>query len=263
MVTHPGYCAHHIAFSQRTGLLIAMAPGQELKKAPRRKLTKKRKPQRLPSVQYPDRLKEGDDVQNDVTAARGQPAQYANQSVFSMIAAAGSKADFHSRFDDESSDSEEEPHGGSTEVNEIDPPSSLRDQKAGQRRDVWERAPPGRKHMQGNHRLQSLPKLDVRTIEEKNYMSQSSLLSSADGSSSPERLKSATPRDAPLLSRMLAAEAELGSSTELSDSKIDDVEGTKALDGGSQHSNLATRLKEIFNFERPEEVISGLPMLYG
>lgn len=50
----------------------------------------------------------GNDEHEDVTAAKGMPAQQMNQSVFSMIAAAGSKVDFNARFEDGSSDSEEE-----------------------------------------------------------------------------------------------------------------------------------------------------------
>jgi len=92
---------------------VKMAPHDEEAKKYRvgRKLTKKaRPPHRLPSAHIPERLRDGDDAQEDVTApvkgAHGPP-QYMNQSVFSMIAAAGSRTDFNARFD-ESSDSEDE-----------------------------------------------------------------------------------------------------------------------------------------------------------
>lgn len=85
-----------------------MAPEQDSGKRVGRKLIKKRKPQRSSSLQYPERLKVGNDEHEDVTAAQGMPAQQMNQSVFSMIAAAGSKVDFNARFEDGSSDSEEE-----------------------------------------------------------------------------------------------------------------------------------------------------------
>lgn len=85
-----------------------MAPEQDSGKRLGRKLIKKRKPQRSSSLQYPERLKVGNDEHEDVTAAKGMPAQQMNQSVFSMIAAAGSKVDFNARFEDGSSDSEEE-----------------------------------------------------------------------------------------------------------------------------------------------------------
>src|SRR5205814_7893840 len=84
-----------------------MAPEDELKKRTGMKLSKKKKDARQ-SVDIPERFRDGDDAQDDVTAPRGYSAQYMNQSVFSMIAAAGSKVDFHSRFDGDSSESEEE-----------------------------------------------------------------------------------------------------------------------------------------------------------
>lgn len=85
-----------------------MALEQDSGKRLGRKLTKKRKPQRSSSLQYPERLNVGNDEHEDVTTAKGMPAQQMNQSVFSMIAAAGSKVDFNARFEDGSSDSEEE-----------------------------------------------------------------------------------------------------------------------------------------------------------
>lgn len=85
-----------------------MAPEQDAGKRVGRKLIKKRKPQRSSSLQYPERLKVGNDEHEDVTAAKGMPAQQMNQSVFSMIATAGSKVDFNARFEDGSSESEEE-----------------------------------------------------------------------------------------------------------------------------------------------------------
>src|SRR5437773_1129309 len=85
-----------------------MAPVDELKKRTSVKLSKKKRGPRQ-SVDIPERFRDGEDAQDDVTAPRGNSAQYImNQSVFSMIAAAGSKVDFHSRFDGDSSESEEE-----------------------------------------------------------------------------------------------------------------------------------------------------------
>lgn len=85
-----------------------MAPEQDSGKRVGRKLIKKRKSQRSSSLQYPERLQVGNDEHEDVTAAKGMRAQQMNQSVFSMIAAAGSKVDFNARFEDGSSESEEE-----------------------------------------------------------------------------------------------------------------------------------------------------------
>lgn len=234
-----------------------MAPEQDAKRRTGRKLTKKRKPQRNPSVQYPDRLKVGADVHDDVTAAKGQPAQQMNQSVFSMIAAAGSKVDFHARFEDESSDSEEEddpstlPYGldmHNTDVLSYEPVSEQRDPRAtGQKlgKQQWQHTA-----------LKPLPKLNLRTIQEKNYMSESSGMPFAElpSISSPASI---TPRDAPVMSRMLEAQAQLGASAEgLNMPKAESSPGK--LKDRNNPSNLAIRLKEIFGFEKPEEVISGM-----
>lgn len=237
-----------------------MAPEQDAKRRTGRKLTKKRKPQRNPSVQYPDRLKVGADVHDDVTAAKGQPAQPMNQSVFSMIAAAGSKVDFHARFEDESSDSEEEddpstlPYGldmHNTDVISYEPVSEQRDTRATGKKlgkQQWQ--------LREHTALKSLPKLNLRTIKEKNYMSDSSGMPFAELPSISSSA-SITPRDAPVMSRMLEAQAQLGASAEgLNMSKVESSPGK--LKDRDIPSNLVIRLKEIFGFEKPEEVISGM-----
>lgn len=237
-----------------------MPPEQESKERIRRKLTKRRKPQRYSSVQYPERLKEGEDAQEDVTATKGQPAQFANQSVFSMIAAASSKTDFHSRFDDESSDSGEEPHTRPPVVEKRIPSTSPQEHHLDQHDDAIETAAQNRhEHKSHEHGiLRSLPKLSLRTIKEKNYMSQSEMPLSSEHPSSTGSSKRVTPRDAPVMSRMLEAEAQLDTSTELTAPKrksLKDLEETYSRGG---KSSLAKRLKEIFSFVIEEEVISGV-----
>lgn len=238
-----------------------MAPEQDAKRRTGRKLTKKRKPQRNPSVQYPDRLKVGDDVHDDVTAAKDQPAQQMNQSVFSMIAAAGSKVDFHSRFEDESSDSEEEddpstlPFRLEMQNADIISYGNVSEQK--DKRGTGQK--PGKQPWQLREQtaLKTLPKLNLQTIKEKNYMSDSSGMPPSEPPpiSSPTSI---TPRDAPVMSRMLEAQAQLGAFTEgLNMAKVEeDSPGT--LESRNGPSNLVIRLKEIFGFDKPEEVISGM-----
>lgn len=239
-----------------------MAPEQDAKRRTGRKLTKKRKPQRNPSVQYPERLKVGDDADDDVTAAKGQPAQQMNQSVFSMIAAAGSKVDFHSRFEDESSDSEDEddpsktPYGLDMPNTDILTYENTREQK--------DKRPTGQqlgKHLWQLHEhtaLKSLPKLNLRTIKEKNYMSESSGIPLAEPPASILSPTSVTPRDAPVMSRMLEAQAQLGASAEGLDMPKVETDSSGEMKKRNGPSNLVIRLKEIFAFEKPEEVISGM-----
>lgn len=239
-----------------------MAPEYDLHKMVGRKLTKKRKPLRASSVQYPARLKEGEDAQEDVTAAKGEPAQHLTQSVFSMIAAAGSKVDFNARFEEEeSSDSNDEnqasPNPCDLEEQSYRPPTQT--QLDRQHEDSLPRGKPGRP--QGKpaepRGIRSLPKLDLRTVKEKNYMSQSLRLPSSEVLNQHKSSTGATPRDAPVMSMMLEAQAELIPSTPLLETKNTGAEDIQAVNGKEAPTSLATRLMEIFGFERPEEVVSG------
>ena len=226
-----------------------------------RKLTKRRKPERHPSVEYPESLREGDDVQEDVTAAKGQPAQCTNQSVFSMIAAAGSKVDFNARFDDDSSGSEDQPDPSAVVEKHVttgSPGDFAHEWQENLVHDVSESRVARNTHHDGRPRL--LPKLKLRTRREKDYMSQSVLpqpyghIWSAESSKAP---LGNTPRDAPVMSRMLEAQAKLGSSTDLS-STVKDVSGSHTqADASGEHTILAVRLMEIFGFDAPEEVVAG------
>ena len=235
-----------------------MPPHNDLHKMVGRKLTKKRKPLRASSVQYPARLKEGDDAQEDVTAAKGEPAQHMNQSIFSMIAAAGSKVDFNARFDEEeeSSDSDDE-----------DPESALPGDVEEQSNHPWlqheDNLPRGKPRRPlgklAEHKgLRSLPKLDLRTIEEKSYVSQSLRLPSSGLLNQHAGPIGVTPRDAPVMSRMLEAQAELVPSTPPLDIRNIGAEDSQVTIDKNAPSNLATRLMEIFGFKNPEEVVSGI-----
>ncbi|MCJ1282857.1 Sterol 3-beta-glucosyltransferase [Xylographa opegraphella] len=239
--------------------------GEEHSKKFGRKLTKLRKPNRHASVQYPERLQPGDDVQEDVTAPKGKMPTYMNQSVFGMIAAAGSKSDFHARFDDESSGSSDEEENGQ-KLPGADAQEAQRTSKgvAEEQMQTQERSgKPSTDSKNGfNMRLRrSLPKLHLRTAKEKKYMSQSSILPAADSELSTRASDVATPRDAPLMSRMLEAQAQMISST----ADLKKTTGlpealttgnSKELDG---KTTLVTRLMEIFGFAKPEEVISEYP----
>lgn len=245
-----------------------MAPEQDQKRVGR-KLVKKRKSQRKSSIQYPERLKlrEGEDVHEDVTASKGRPPQHLNQSVFSMIAAAGSKVDFHARFEEGSSDSEE---GEELFSGVRDNANNLPQEFADKQGDILSVAqglaqqdikrPTDRLGLQhgkarGDWPGRSLPKLSLRTIEEKNYMSQSSRLPTNELMSPISSPSSVTPRDAPVMSMMLQAQAQLDSFEIATDPQI----GESGISGDrAKPSSLAIRLKEIFGFEEPEEVISGM-----
>ena len=239
-----------------------MAPQHDLPKMVGRKLTKKRKPLRASSVQYPARLKEGEDAQEDVTAAKGEPAQHMNQSVFSMIAASGSKVDFNARFEEEeSSNSDDEPQASpiTDEVEEHSNHPHTRtklDEKhegnisTGKPRRPWAESVEYRG-------LRSLPKLDLRTIKEQKYMSQSLCLPSSEDLNQYGSLTGVTPRDVPVMSMMLEAQAELSPPT--SPMEIGNVrtEDSHFAVGEDVPTGLMVRLMEIFGFDKPEVVVSG------
>ena len=205
---------------------------------------------RTSSVQYPDRLKEGDDVNEDVTAPKGQSGQHMNQSVFSMIAAAGSKVDFHARFEGESSDSEDDDQASSKPPIVEEHLERRGDDTASRSRSKKQQE----KSVEGRG-FRHLPKLNLKTIKEKNYMSQSVWLPSEKVFSDLESPQGVTPRDAPVMGKMLEAQATLSPTTELSDVENHLSEDDK--DVGSPTS-LRTRLREIFGFESPEDVIAGM-----
>lgn len=242
--------------------------------------TKKSKSRiRSPSNQIPEIFKDGDDAQDDVTApprapdGKGDAAPFMQQSIFSMIAAAGSTADFHSRFD-ESSDTDgddgealvpDKPRRsvGRYVPNKDDekPPSmsktSLTSDTSDQR---------GRRHLRklSDHSLlKSLPRNLRKRSKGKEPMSHSVQdLSTPPETASPVALaKTMTSGEAPVLGRMLEAQARFDNSSSTVDSKKKKEEEylKPKLVQDSPATLLSTRLMEIFGFEKPEEVIAEYP----
>ena len=221
----------------------------------RRHVPSRRTQIRQSSTHYPERLREGADVQDDVTAVDGKPAQHMNQSVFSMIAAAGSKADFNARFDEESSDSDVDqelsesiaPLGASQHA------SSAHDEANETGSAPTKAARHGR--VSENKRLRAFPKLKLKTVEERNYMSQSTILPSPkDPEDHMANLKKLTPRDAPVMGKMLEAQAKISLAVPSAELESEYPTGSPS---GEPPNILVLRLKEIFAFEEAEEVISG------
>ncbi|KAI4229645.1 MAG: hypothetical protein L6R36_000692 [Xanthoria steineri] len=239
----------------------------EVDRRSRRKLVKKNKPQRHTSMHFPERLKYGDDAQDDVASTEGKTAQYANHSIFSIIAAAGSRTNFHARFHDESSDSDPDlpappkPDAGAG-PQQVEPSTTSRT-STHSRRPAIDPIEERTKHdgsTERRHRRISLPKLHLRSPKERGYMSQSSYLPSSHRTSSLDVPKQITPRDAPVMSQMLAAQAH----SQLSSSPRHSMEQERADILGHPASSkspgsLATRLMEIFGFQTPEDVLSEYP----
>lgn len=222
----------------------------------------------MSSAHMPERLRHGDDDQEDVTApapgSRGAP-QYMNQSIFSMIAAAGSRTDFHTRFD-ESSDSEEEDKNRRGR-------SPVGPGRADKTKEALPSEPPAhaalnrtgtedKKHRRklSEHRLlQSLPKFTFKPHKSKAVPSSRSR--SPPSQPEPRRSEDMTPQDAPMMSRMLTAQAAFDAGSlgvDVPPPSKAGAEGTQRPDS-SAATLLAVRLMEIFGFEKPEKVVSEYP----
>lgn len=239
-----------------------MPPEEDLQKRVGRKLTKRRKPIRATSVHYPERLKSRDDEHDDVTAPKDNDPKYMSQTVFGMIAAAGSKVDFHARFEEESSDSDEEHEASSVppSIGEHTAQAPSSDDTNKQQEASITKVDSGRKRANNARRvgLPPLPKVKLKTPMEKNYMSQSVILSPKQEIFSRGRGTSVTPRDAPVMSKMLEAQAELSPYTLPSNTDFSAIERPTESEGKAVPISLATRLMEIFGFDKPEEVVSGM-----
>ena len=232
-----------------------MAPPEEdLKKRVARKLTKKRKEGRQVTMEIPERFRDGDDADEDCTALHGRNA-YMNQSVFGMIAAAGSQVDFNARFDGPSSDEEDDG----------EPPASLTTElKVDKTRKGKLPAKPEK-----NHRRKFSESKLLRSLSGMGR-SKSKLSPSGSKSPSPSPASEAvtadapvarTPsRDAPVMSRMLEAKAELSLRPSFDLPRPRHTrEGAIAEEQTS--SSLAKQLMDIFEFETAEDVIEGMPPL--
>jgi sterol 3beta-glucosyltransferase len=242
-----------------------------------RKLPKKPKPlNRLPSSHVPERFKYGEDANEDVTAparAGASAPQYMNQSIFSMIAAAGSRTDFNARFDESSDSAEEDESDRDTSAGQAESLSGAGQQpKAYSKRPAEPDSPQQRlaKEEKGYKRksseqrlLKSLPKLFLHSTKEGKGPETSPQANAGDKHSLGYRgeNKHLTPRDAPMMSRMLEAEAELGASDLGPDAmmRLEKTDKSRDRAGSSRAGLLATRLMEIFGFEEPESVVAEYP----
>ncbi|TVY71189.1 Sterol 3-beta-glucosyltransferase [Lachnellula suecica] len=227
-----------------------MAPEGELKKRVGRKLTKKRKEGHAVAMEIPERFKDGDDADEDCTALGGANP-FMNQSVFGMIAAAGSQADFNARFDAQSSDEEDETEPSSqSSVLQVD---KTRQKKL---QDASAKPQKHKRKFSENKLMRSLSGLGTRS---KSRSKPSPATPSSPGPESPSEPAapaiqvSKTPNHAPVMSRMLEARAELAMRPSFDMPRPTD--GDTGDEGGKGSSSLAKRLMEIFGFESPEDVI--------
>lgn len=180
-----------------------------------------------------------------------------NQSIFGLIAAAGSRVDFNTRFDGNSSDEED----GSKE-SPSSPPSTSQ---------TTVLRPDTKKHKKSlsKHRLlksiATLPRLKPKSKHERSRLSQpehsadepsqSDDANETQTSSSPGA--EARPARRPsVMSRMLQARAEMSSRPSF-DMERRSADLIRSEDDDDEATPLARRLMEIFGFSELEQVIQG------
>lgn len=232
-----------------------------------RRLQKKRPEMPSSTPELPEPLQDSDD-----SADEQFPDHLAtpmsvnmNQSIFGLIAAAGSRVDFNTRFDGNSSD-EEDSKDTQPETQGLAQTavlaSSSKDSSKDERR--------GHKKSRSKHRLlrsiATLPKLKSKAKRQSSRLSQPNLevgpetdepSDSSELSSQPTvALPRSSKRRPSVLSRMLEARAEMSSRPSFDiERKSSDLPPS---DDSSEATLLAKRLMEIFEFDEPEQVVEGI-----
>lgn len=190
-----------------------------------------------------------------------------NQSIFGLIAAAGSRIDFNDRFAENSSDEEgggnDDDAGGKGKREDLSQTTILQPGKGRKKAERHSRKFSGHKLLKS---LPTLPKLKSKsksapsklaaTTEESDEPSEASDLSAPPAIQlTREMTRESTSRLAPVMSRMLEARAEVSGRPSF------DLDGSEARQSSlaSDVTPLEKRLMEIFEFDEPEHVINEYP----
>ena len=213
-------------------------------------------------MDLPEHFKDGDDAHEDVTAPKGKnAAQYMHQSIFSMITAAGGgpQVNYQSRFDEDPSEGEEDAEHAGHEAQTSD--GAQENQTS---------SPSASSSRRRSRLFRSIPRLHkIRRPKDSREPSTDPMSSSQilpprkqwQEHSEDEEDAAKGSNEAPILSRMLTARAELEEAHP--ESPLNKSRFKSEVDVGA-HSvtssvSLAQRLKEIFDFDEPEEVITEYP----
>lgn len=224
-----------------------------------KRLQKRRRDEPTTTVQLPEPLLGSDEsADEDDGPSQGPPMFNMNQSIFGLIAAAGSRVDFNDRFDGSSSD-EEDGHGKARDMQEEDLSQTTILQ-----------APPEKKKSRAKKRLsesrllRSLPVLPSRfKSRSKGEPSRLPAPAEEETEESPDTSDSAPAgelihqekRPAPVMSRMLEAKAEMSSRPSFDQERMS-TDISRNTEGGDS-TTLAKKLQQIFEFEQPEQVVEG------
>lgn len=229
----------------------------------------KKKRHNMEAFRYPEELEVGDDVEDDVASVN----IHLTQSVLPFIAATRSTANLHSRSNEDDpsgSDTEQEEETedttsktgpDTTSTKESEHMLKVYDEEK-TARSVQFKSPRSRSELNLWKRpestlLRSLPKFHIRSSRDKNYLSQSMIFPTRR-ELSPSTPHSVTPRDAPVLSQILEAQAQ-----------IEQLDEEKRLDGAipsvsdqskeKKSPSLEETLMKIFDLNEEEEVLAEYP----
>jgi sterol 3beta-glucosyltransferase len=240
-----------------------------------RRSTKKRRdsekvPRRL-SLDIPERFKDGDDAEDDVTAPRRNNTMSMNQSIFSMIARAGqqSQTDLATMQEVDSGDSDEggkkrQPYHSLDGAARLSRLSSANDfqRPADESQDEQPRQGKQHRRVLSEHKLlRSLPKLKSRKDarpegQSMDQMSSSQLLPPRPP---PPESPTVTPSERPT-TQPKATSSETTQVEKVNSASRRSRHGSSAgTIKGSTPVTLAQRIRQIFEFEDVEEVISEYP----
>lgn len=225
------------------------------------------------SLDMPERFKDGDDAQEDVTAPKWNNATSMNQSLFSMIARAGqqSQTDLGTMQEADSGDSEDESKrkashrdlDGAARLSRLSSANDFQSTKD----ESHEVAVPKDKHrrtLSENRLLRSLPKLNMSGRKEArseskrtNQMSSSQFLPPNPASSRPPVTSNENPSE---IRDSDTTKAPAGEETRIEKGKGRGPKSrpgsTAGLDKTNAPETLAKRIQQIFEFDEVEEVIS-------
>ena len=226
------------------------------------KLTQKHKHDT--TLHFPQRLEMGNDIDDDVASVN----VHLTQSLLPFIAANGSTTNLHPHSDDGFSSGSEtereriESHSlkpdTSTDSDQTTDTETLRNKDKTAQSVVFQSSR-SRSDLSHHKRLdskllKSLPKLSIRSPRDKNYLSQS-MIFPPRRNSSPATPHGITPRDAPVLSQILEAQAQMA---ELDDDKKLDgaILSVEEKTEEKKSVSLEEALMKIFDLKEEEEVLA-------
>lgn len=237
----------------------------DVKRRASRKLQKKRKDES--AMELPERLKGGDDSEEEVVAPNpSNMFMHMNQSVFGLIAAAGSQVNFNDRFEGQSSDEDDDDSTESSKLGQTDHrprPHTISKTTVFRKPSADGKDGRHRRKLSERKLLKSLPALPRLSLS-KSKKEPTKLPSQVEEPSEPSETTDSpsieiTDEDnrlAPVMSRMLEARAEMSSRPSFD---LDQLLGEPGREEDTEDgpSLLARKLMEIFEFDQPETVIEG------